>query len=322
MADPPTIRRPKLAHVAMAAGVSLGTASDALRGKGRMSDETRHRVISAAESMGYRPNANARVLAMGHSQIVALVAHGPGTRATPRIYWPRLQAAFTEHLLENSMVACTMTLDDLHKLDGPPFDLIVYADLDGSHPLPDPIRADYRVLDIDIAGDGPLSRSIREQFAGIRRAAFDHLIDSGSQRPGLAHGGGAGELVRAVYESWCAERGLTPTTIQTTSPDRSDMLDEAIHKGLDGLFSVLADHRWLASELVAAAGKDAEALPVIGLGLVAASETGRAHVASLIPDGHSLGTQIADTAIAVLHGTTPRDLTLEFLLDGEPFPTP
>lgn len=60
MPEQPPVRRPKLAHVAMAAGVSLGTASDALRGKGRMSGEVRSRAIAAAESMGFRPNANAR----------------------------------------------------------------------------------------------------------------------------------------------------------------------------------------------------------------------------------------------------------------------
>ncbi len=41
-------RRAKLAHVAVHSGVSLGTASDALRGKGRISEETRERVIEAA----------------------------------------------------------------------------------------------------------------------------------------------------------------------------------------------------------------------------------------------------------------------------------
>lgn len=44
----------KLADVAQKAGVSLATASLALAGKGRISRETRERVLSAAEALGYR----------------------------------------------------------------------------------------------------------------------------------------------------------------------------------------------------------------------------------------------------------------------------
>ena len=104
----------------MAAGVSIGTASDALNGKGRMSEEVRQRVIDTAEAIGYRPNANARILALGRSEIVALVTHGPAGSGAPRVYWPQLQAAFTERLLDHGMVAATMTLDvnDINAMRG------------------------------------------------------------------------------------------------------------------------------------------------------------------------------------------------------------
>ena len=320
MTRSPSIRRPKLAHVAMAAGVSLGTASDALRGKGRMSEDTRRRVMSAAEQMGYRPNANARILALGHSQIVALVAHGPGTSAAPRIYWPRLQATFTERLLEQGMVACTMTLTDLHKLDGLPFDLIVFAGLDSSDSLPEQIRSDYRVFEIDLVGEGRIARSLRDQLAGACRAALDHLVESGVRRPGLVFAGDTGAAARLLYESWCAERGVMASLTDAADPTgRSEALIAAAGDGVDGFFSVLAEGRWLG-DVLAALDATTEPRPVIALGPVPDRGAVPVGFASLVPDGQNLGEQLADAAIAVLRGSRPPDISLEFLLDGAPFP--
>ena len=304
----------------MVAGVSLGTASDALRGKGRVSEDTRRRVISAAEEMGYRPNANARILALGHSQIVALVAHGPGTSAAPRIYWPRLQAAFTERLLEQGMVACTMTLTDLHKLDGLPFDLIVFAGLDPSDSLPEQIRSDYRIFEIDLVGDGRVARTLRAQLADACRAALDHLVESGVRRPGLVFSGDAWAAAGLVYEAWCAERGVAPSITDAADPiGRSEALIAATRAGVDGFFSVLADGRWLC-ETLATLDATTKARPVIALGPVPDRGAVPVGFSSLVPNGQKLGEQLADAAIAVLRGTRPPDLTMEFLLDGSPFP--
>ena len=46
---------PRLVDVAKAAGVSVSSASLALSGKGRISDEVRARIVEAAENLGYRP---------------------------------------------------------------------------------------------------------------------------------------------------------------------------------------------------------------------------------------------------------------------------
>ena len=51
--------RPKLADVARVAGVSTGTASKALTGRGALRRDTRERVLAAAEKLGYEPNVAA-----------------------------------------------------------------------------------------------------------------------------------------------------------------------------------------------------------------------------------------------------------------------
>lgn len=320
MPEQPPVRRPKLAHVAMAAGVSLGTASDALRGKGRMSDEVRSRVIAAAESMGYRPNANARILALGHSQIVALVAHGPDSAAAPRVYWPKLQAAFTERLLEQGMVACTMTLDDLNKLDGLPFDLIVHAGPNAAADLPPEIRSHYRVLDLDLTGGAPLARRLHAQFDATCRAALDHLVISGSSRPGLVFAGSIGREFLPPYRSWCEERELTPIAIDTGTPDADDELTRCLRAGADGLLAVMTDTNWLDRMLTEGDRTDPGVFPVVVFGAPPEGDLGARRFQVLHPDGSNLGLQLANVAVAYLRGESLPLLTPQFLLDGHPFP--
>ncbi|MEV6006970.1 LacI family DNA-binding transcriptional regulator [Streptomyces sp. NPDC051976] len=76
--------RPKLAEVAELAGVSVGTASKAISGNGRMRPETRQRVLEAAQRLNFQPNEQARSLLAGRSWTVGLVTtDGIGRFSTP-----------------------------------------------------------------------------------------------------------------------------------------------------------------------------------------------------------------------------------------------
>ncbi|MET7451596.1 LacI family DNA-binding transcriptional regulator [Streptomyces sp. NPDC005574] len=76
--------RAKLADVAKLAGVSVGTASKALSGSGRMRPETRQRVLAAVEALDFRPNQHAQSLHTGRSWTVGLMTtDGIGRFSTP-----------------------------------------------------------------------------------------------------------------------------------------------------------------------------------------------------------------------------------------------
>jgi DNA-binding LacI/PurR family transcriptional regulator len=62
-----------LAEVARRAGVTTATVSNVLRNKGRVSAETRARVLAIVSELGYRPNLNARALVEGRPLTIALV---------------------------------------------------------------------------------------------------------------------------------------------------------------------------------------------------------------------------------------------------------
>jgi LacI family transcriptional regulator len=66
-------KRPTIRDVAAQAGVSIGTASKALNGQGKLRTETRERVAAAARELGFAPNVLARALLAGRTYTVGLI---------------------------------------------------------------------------------------------------------------------------------------------------------------------------------------------------------------------------------------------------------
>lgn len=69
----PRPRRPTMADVATQAGVSRTLVSFILDGKPGASAETRQRVLTVAEEIGYRPDSAARLLARGRSRTIGVL---------------------------------------------------------------------------------------------------------------------------------------------------------------------------------------------------------------------------------------------------------
>jgi LacI family transcriptional regulator len=67
------MRRVTIRDVAAEAGVSIGTASKALNGQGKLRAETRERVAEAAHRLGFAPNTLAQALLAGRSFSVGLI---------------------------------------------------------------------------------------------------------------------------------------------------------------------------------------------------------------------------------------------------------
>ncbi|WP_062465378.1 LacI family DNA-binding transcriptional regulator [Demequina soli] len=76
-----------LEAVAERAGVSIKTASNAVNGTGRMSPETRARVLAVVDALGYKVNVAARNLMRGRTGAVTLAV-------------PRLKHAYLAHLAD------------------------------------------------------------------------------------------------------------------------------------------------------------------------------------------------------------------------------
>jgi len=66
-------KRVSIKDIAELAGVSHSTVSRALHGRGRMSEETRSRILALVEEVGYTPDALARSLVSGDTHTIGVV---------------------------------------------------------------------------------------------------------------------------------------------------------------------------------------------------------------------------------------------------------
>ena len=115
---PPKTRRrgdaPTLVDVAREAGVSEMAASSALnggrRGSARVSEETRERVMAAAQRLQYRPNATARALANQRTNSVGFVANFLGDE--PNLYFLEVFSGVIQGATAAGQTTSVFTLSD------------------------------------------------------------------------------------------------------------------------------------------------------------------------------------------------------------------
>ena len=96
-------KRASMSDVALAAGVSISTASRALRGVGRISAETRARVVETAARLQFEPDMIARSFVTGKSYIVGVLAE----QALGRFSMPIIMGA-TNHLGRENIAAVVL----------------------------------------------------------------------------------------------------------------------------------------------------------------------------------------------------------------------
>lgn len=104
-----------LSNVAELAGVSLSTASKVLNGGGRVSLDTRQRILAAAEQLDFRPNALAQFFATGKSHTVGVLT----TRAPSMFAMPVLlgaQSALGSHEMATLLYSIDFEPDPLDEM--------------------------------------------------------------------------------------------------------------------------------------------------------------------------------------------------------------
>lgn len=100
--------RVTISDVATAAGVSRATATRALKGEGRYSEETRARILAVCEELGYVPNTMASELAAGRTGTVGLMLRDASNPAYGLLF-SRLQEEAHERELD--LVTVTIGAD-------------------------------------------------------------------------------------------------------------------------------------------------------------------------------------------------------------------
>lgn len=206
-------RHVTLADVARAAGVSPSTASEALAGRGRISEATRAAIRETALALGYRPNALARGLRTGRTFSVGLHQLAGSDRFAAQYTREFAAGAIEAAHREDYDLTLLATDTGAPRARQPHVDGIIIAD-----PLANDVRA-RELLQSGIpviAGEYyplgmPSSPVIAVDHATAARGLLDHAYERGARRPllvGPDDNSGWGTMLHAVYSAWCAEHGL------------------------------------------------------------------------------------------------------------------
>jgi len=190
-------RRPTIRDVAQRAGVSKGAVSFALNGRPGVADETRARILRAADELGWRPSASARALSKSRASAVGLVLARPPAQVGDDPYFGQLLAGMEEVLAAQGYALVMSIVPDADT------ELVTYERLvsdqriDGAV-LTDPRADDPRyplLLELGVpavvVGDPVWSCPHPYVAADERPAvmqAVRHLIDFGHRRIGHVSG--------------------------------------------------------------------------------------------------------------------------------------
>jgi LacI family transcriptional regulator len=211
---------PTLSEVARLAGVSIGTASKALNGRGQLRAETRQRVQEAAAVLGFRPNPSARGLVQGRTYTVGLITDdGFGRFSIPVM----LGAEDALGAGQMGLFFCDTRDDPIRErhyvsmLVGRRVDGVIVTGrvTDGRSPLDIPPH--IPVVYAMIRSQNPADASVTYDDEGGGRLAVEHLIAVGRRRIAYVSGPRHHHSASARFLGW--QRALVEAGLPVVRPD-------------------------------------------------------------------------------------------------------
>ncbi|MBZ3901698.1 MULTISPECIES: LacI family DNA-binding transcriptional regulator [Streptomyces] len=308
---------PTIADVAREADVSKTTASDALRGHGRVSEPTRRAVLAAAERLGYAPNRSARSLRTSVTETIAL--HIPEF-LTGAEYYMAFVFGVAEQAARAGLNVTLLSSGHLPHRRGavPQVDGIV---------LCDPVAEDPVVEQLMNSG---LPVVTAERYVGRRQptgviwsdhdtamtALLDHLYEAGARCPAFVAPDITSDwslTLQRTHARWCGERGLPVLVSRAPFGPPPDVLRGVVRE-------LLARTPGIDAIVCAADGAAAVVLPelraggrTVGEDLLLAScvdssamRTAEPPITAVDLRPRTMGVECARLLCEILAGETPR----------------
>ncbi|WP_344470862.1 LacI family DNA-binding transcriptional regulator [Nonomuraea monospora] len=197
--------------VAREAGVSKTTASDALRGSGRVSERTRESVVAVAERLGYVPNGSARHLRKASTGTIGLHVPEVLTRSS---YYMSFVFGVVEQAARHDYDV-TLITSGQRRARPPRVDGLVLGDPLGGDPVVESLMATGlpTVSCERFPGARQADGVVWSEHASMLGRLLDHLRGAGAVRPGLIVAGDESDWAGSVhrgYLDWCGSHGVAP----------------------------------------------------------------------------------------------------------------
>ncbi|MEU0949260.1 LacI family DNA-binding transcriptional regulator [Streptomyces canus] len=308
-----------LADVARAAGVSKTTASDALRGHGRVSDATRRAVLDTARRLGYTPNRSARSLRTSVTDTIAL--HIPEF-LTSAEYYMSFVFGVAEQAARTGLNVTLVSSGRLPQADG-----LILCDPMPDNPVVDQLMtAGLPVVTAErYGGDSRPAGVIWSDHETALTELLDHLRTRGARRPALIASDSTADwalTLQHTYAHWCAEHGMQRLLRKAPFGSSSEVL-----RGVVG--ELLAEAPETDAIVCAADGAAAAVLPeirsagrVVGKDLLLAScvdslamRTAEPPITSIDLRPRHMGAECVRLLCELLAGEAPRGTTRTLAID-------
>lgn len=220
--------------VAREAGVSKTTASDALRGSGRVSERTRQAVAQVAERLGYVPNGSARHLRKASTGTIGLHVPEVLTRSS---YYMSFVFGVVEQAARHDYDV-TLITSGQRRSRPPRVDGLVLGDPLGGDPVVESLMATGlpTVSCERFPGSRQADGVVWSEHASMLGRLLDHLRESGASRPALIVAGDESDWAASVhrgYLGWCAAHGVVPLVRRVSFDASGDEVRAAARALLD-----------------------------------------------------------------------------------------
>ncbi len=209
------MKRPTIRDVALAANVSVTTVSDALSGKGRISDATRERVAEVAKQLNFRASNTAKSLNAGRSGVLLLgivrnedyAAYGWDSE-----FFLQVLGGASDLAMSRGYVVAYLPFDPGSALPEVVCDGMIVIDPMQDDPLV--TFAEHQHLPLITLGrieGAPHSAYVDNDLSAVVGRAMQHLSERRGLAPLLIYYARPASYVHDVlsaYHQWCERAGL------------------------------------------------------------------------------------------------------------------
>ncbi len=254
-------KRVSIKDIAAIAGVSHPTVSRALRSEGRISDETRARIVAIAEELGYTPNLVARGLVMQRTRSIGLVVtnigdpfHAEIINGVEQVVQANEYSLFLASTTANPEQEVRMVRSfHARNVDG----IIIASGQFGEHHTPVLDEIDIPIVLVSTHSSGDRLHSVTHDDRSGADQIMAHLLGQGYHRIvylGHSHGGRVDNERRAAWREALGGAGLTPTLavdVEETTIEVGLSRVETILKRANAVWGGLPDAIFCYDDLLA-----------------------------------------------------------------------